>query len=376
MKQMKIYILLLGLMQAMCLSAQEAPIAYRRSSVYSILLKHSEQKFGEAIADAFTDMPVPDMFNDHDLSVKVIAVPGKQFVSQELIEKFLEKNQVAGRMVAKWFDWDFLTGQCGLKLIKKRGLYDASEMDKALAAKSFRGSAMLEDAGEELISNTFVLVNDIKYNLGSIFNGGLLGGVTGMAELRGFKVKITTYLYQLAWDENVAYDFYDNYFTWTPDEARRDAFKAARGKFKLKYIGCQESSGKSTSSTGLGTPHQMLKKACQRALDENIASLQTNFEVFQIKVPLLSAKPITAPVGRKEGVNAESEFEVLEKRIDKKGKTIYKRAGVIIPVEEQIWDNRYMAVEEKAYNADLKYTTFKKKSGGKFAPGMLIRQIK
>lgn len=375
MKQCRLFLFCVVWGCALGLFAQE-PQAYRRSSVYSILLKHSEQKFGEAIADAFMDMEIPDMFNDHDLSVKVVAVPGKQFVSQELIEKFLTKNQVAGRMVAKWFDWDFLTGQCGLELIKKRGLYDASMADKALASKSFRGNAMLEDAGEELIGNTFVLVNDIKYNLGSIFNGGLLGGITGMAELRGFKVKITTYLYQLVWNDELAYDFYDNYFTWEPDEARRDAFKQARGKFKLKYIGMQESSGKSTSSTGLATPHQMLKKACQRALDENIATLQQNFQEFQIRVPLLSAKPITAPVGKKEGVNGESEFEVIEKRIDKDGKTVYKRVGVIVPVESLIWDNRYMAVEEKAYNADLKYTTFEKKSGGKFYPGMLIRQIK
>lgn len=376
MKMIKLFISLLGLVCSVQFYAQDAPMPYRRSSVYSILLKHSEQKFGDAIADAFIDMPVPDMFNDHDLSVKIVAVPGKQFVSQELIENFLAKNNVAGRMVAKWFDWDFRTGQCGLELIKKRGLYDASEVDKALAAKSFRGSSMLEDAGEELIGNTFILVNDIKYSLGSVLNGGLLGGLTGMAALRGFKVKITTYLYQLVWDEADAYEFYDNYFTWEPDEQRRDAFKAERNKFKLKYIGNQESSGKSTSATGLGSPHQMLKKACQRALDENIATLQTNFEVFKIKVPLLNVKPITAPIGRKEGLTAESEFEVLEKRIDKNGKTVYKRVGVITPIEEQIWDNRYMAVEEKAYNANLKYTTFKKEKGGKFAPGMLIRQIK
>ncbi len=356
--------------------AQEQDFSYRRSSVYSILLKHSEQKYDEAIADAFMDMAIPDMFNDHDLSVKVVAVPGKEFVSQALIDQFMEKNHVASRLVAKWFDWDFQNGQCGIELIKKRGLYDASEVDKAMASKSFRGVAMLEDAGEELIGNTFVLVNDIRYDLGSIFNGGLLGGLTGMASLRGFKVQITTYLYQLIWNEETAYDFYENYFSWEPDMARRDAFIKARGKYKLKYIGSQESKGKSTSSTGLSTPHQMLMKACQRALDENIATLQTNFEAFKIKVPLLSTKPITAPIGKKEGLTAESEFEVLEKRVDKKGKLTYERVGILVPIEELIWDNRYMAVEEKAYNADLKYTTFKKKSGGRLNPGMLIRQIK
>lgn len=382
--------------------AQDQELKYRRSSIYSVLFKHSEQKFGSEIGEVFSMIPTPDKYNDHDLSVKVVAVPGKKFVSQDLIDEFLTQNAIAGRLVGKWFDWDFNTGQCGLDLIKRRGLYNASELDKAVASKSFRGQSILEDAGEQLIGNTFVLVNDIRYiDKGAISQaigatiaaaGTVAGAATGnsdiieaswavggmAASLKGFKVKITTYLYQLVWDDEVANDFYLNYYSDTEDKARVNAFKNARSKFKLKYIGSQESSGKSTSFLGINEdqPELMIRKACQRALDENVASLQTNFEAFKIKVPLLNATPITAPVGKKEGITEDSEFEVLETLVDENGKTSFERVGVIKPIEKQIWDNRYMAVEEKAFNANLKYTTFKKVSGGKFAPGMLIRQIK
>jgi len=50
--------------------------------------------------------------------------------------------------------------------------------------------------------------------------------------------------------------------------------------------------------------------------------------------------------------------------------------GVIRPVKDKIWDNRYMAAEEKAENATLGFTTFEKVSGGSFYPGMLIREMK
>lgn len=76
----------------------------------------------------------------------------------------------------------------------------------------------------------------------------------------------------------------------------------------------------------------------------------------------------------KEGITSDSKFEVLERQL-KDGKTIYKRVGVIKPIGNMIWDNRFMAVEEGTYGANLGCTTFKKVSGGDFYPGMLIRQI-
>ena len=58
------------------------------------------------------------------------------------------------------------------------------------------------------------------------------------------------------------------------------------------------------------------------------------------------------------------------------GRTKYKRIGIIKPIKGKIWDNRYMAVEEEADNALLKYITFKVVSGNGFYPGMLVREIR
>ena len=120
----------------------------------------------------------------------------------------------------------------------------------------------------------------------------------------------------------------------------------------------------------------MVRKACQRALDENVANLQKNFDVFKVKIPLSQTDPITAPIGRKEGVNDKSKYEVLEVIEDENGHTKYKRVGTIVPQKGKIWDNRFMAAEEKAQGYGLGVTTFRKVSGGSFYPGMLIREIK
>lgn len=390
---------------AMSIHAQETDGNYRRSSIYSVLVNHTDQQFASEIKEAFLQIPVPDKFNDHNLSVKVLNLDKKLSGASSdkenpVITEFLNNNKVASRLVGRWFNRDFFTGQCNMELVKERGLYNASEFDKQLATRSARGMAMLQDAGEDLIGNTFVLVNDIRYvdkNQGAktassilkIF-GSIAAAATGtniddltdnigdMVEtIKGFKVKINTFLYKLDWTDDIATQFYQEQYGVVPDPTKKANFEAARGSYKLKYVGKVESSGGTTSFLGINEdqPVVMVRKACQRAIDENVVDLQRNYEEFRTKSPLVSVEPITAYVGMKEGVTSKSKFEVLEVVELENGKHKYNRVGVIQPIENLIWDNRFMAVEEGAQGATLGYTTFRKVSGKEFSKGMLIREM-
>lgn len=404
---MKIRNIAIGLVVSIVISvqAQETDANYRRSSIYSVLVNHTDQQFASEIKEAFLQIPVPDKFNDHNLSVKVLNLDKKlSGASSEkenpIITEFLDNNKVASRLVGRWFNRDFFTGQCNMELVKERGLYNATEFDKQLASRSARGMAMLQDAGEDLIGNTFVLVNDIRYvdkNKGAksassilkIF-GSIAAAATGtniddltdnigdMVEtIKGFKVKINTFLYKLEWSDDIATQFYQDQYGVLPDPTKKANFDAARGNYKLKYVGKVESSGGTTSFLGINEdqPVVMVRKACQRAIDENVVDLQRNYEEFRTKSPLVSVEPITAYVGMKEGVTSKSKFEVLEVVELENGKHKYNRVGVIQPIENLIWDNRFMAVEEGAQGATLGYTTFRKVSGKEFSKGMLIREM-
>lgn len=385
--------------------AQTREADYRRSSIYSILINHSEQAFASEIKDAFLQIPVPDKYNDHNLSVKVLTMgkklKGAGSSSENLeITDFLKNNKVGSRLVARWFNRDASTGACDMELVKERGLYNASEFDKQIASRSARGIALLQDAGEELIGNTFVLVNDIRYvdknarakNIGtglkilgsiaSVATGisvdNLTDNVADMIEtIKGFSVKINTFLYRLEWTEEHAGLFYQEQYSAVPDETKRQNFEAARGNYNLCYVGKVESSGGTTSFMGINEeePVVMVRKACQRAIDENVVDLQRNYEEFRTKTPLISTEPLAAYIGMKEGVAEKSKFEVLDVIELEDGTRKYERVGVIEPMANLIWDNRYMAVEEGAPGATLGFTTFRKVSGKDFTNGMLIREI-
>lgn len=391
-----------ALLPAVAKDYSDVAVRYNRSSIYSILVNHTEQRYGTEIRDQFLNIPTPDQFNNHDLSVKVVNVSDGYANYLDSINQFIRVNHIASRMVARWFERNILTGECTMELIKERGVYNASQLDKELASRSALGMAMLADAGEELIGHSFLLVNEIKYvdksktsgkiGAGLKLFGSLAGAFIGVdvsdltdnigdmvASLKGFKVRIITHLYQLQWDDEAAGTFYQTMYTATPDEQKRLAFEQGRDLFRLVYVGNVESSGSTTSFMGINEedPLLMVRKACQRAIDENVSDLQRKYDQFKVKAPVVEItgdNMVLAPIGMKEGISANSRYEVLEMQ-EKDGRTVYHRVAVVKAVDGKIWDNRFMAAEEQAYGADFGATTFKKESGGEILPGHLLRQI-
>lgn len=404
---MKKYIVIAGclmLLISSTLTAQDADSTnkYRRSSIYSMLVRHTEKTFGNEIMEEYMKLPVPDKYDNHNLNVRLVETTDDKKQEDE-ITRFLENNQVAKRLVAKWFERNKETGVCHMELISQRGQYAASDLDVRLAQKTTRGLTTLSDAGEELIANTFILVNDIRYvdkektakafGLGIRLLGAVAAGYTGvnsfsdlgdnagaLAEsIKGFKVIVNSYLYKLEWNDDVANKFYAQYYLDGPNKMKVEDFLNDTKTFNLKFIGKQSVRSNKTTMSSNYEPNDMIRKVVCRALDESVLALQRNFEIFKVKTPLfgINGKEIYAQVGFKEGVSQDSQYEILEKSLDEKtGKTMYKRVGVIEPVNGKIWDNRYMAAEDKTASSKLKYTTFKKVSGSDFYEGMLIREMK
>lgn len=385
---------------------QEKPtdVVYRRSSLFTLMVTDENRQFADVIQDAFTNAPIPDKFNDHNIDGRTVEkVYDGSLSNAELKEaqkvaigEYFTKNSVAKAVVAKWFNRSE-KGGFDMSLISERGSYNATELDVKIAKSSERGLALLADAGEELIKNTFVVVNDFKYiskeevaqtaKKGLALAGGLMGKSGLGSKLagkaldvagKGYVIKTTSHLYKLVWNDEVAATFYNDY--WTDDanldEAKKQAFEDSN-IFTVELVGTEVAWAdlQSTIFTKK-SEEELVAIATVKAVDAVIAKLQRKYEVFRTKTPLLSGDPLSAKIGLKEGLEGGDKYEVLEQTIDKNGKTVYKRQGVIKVDKKQIWDNRFMAAEEREAKGEgevKEYTLFK---GGKnFYAGMLIRQI-
>jgi uncharacterized protein YcfJ len=415
------------------LAAQaQSNMEYRRNSLATMLVYHPEDEFGGEIYKAFDSLPIPDKYDDHTVSnMRVIdnsliwgvqrrdsgyykATYGHALTAAELkanalhTEQLLNDNEMAKRMVAIWFGFSGNTvadATFNTELIQTRGQYNANDVDVALALQTTRGLTMLSDAGEELLHNTYVLVNDITYVtaeqeaqaakvamgvIGGIFDA-LTGGSAGrdVAKLSGaiadsftgFKVKTHSYLYQLEWNDSIAAIFYQFHYTGTPDSAKVQAFLDDKTTYRLKYVAHEYEFDKKSVLKGKYERTELVRTICARSMDKNIVALAKQYEDFKVKTPVYSVltnergkiEGYAAKIGMKEGIQDGSKFQVVQRVQDPEtGKTTYKYIATVKAKKGCIWDNRYNAVLEEADGATLPYTTFTKVSGGEILPGMLL----
>ena len=409
---------------------------YRRNALGEAMVYHSEDTFGVEIFEAFESIPVSDKYDDHNIGLRVVAndsIPnvrrrsrglvkaqyGKTLTAKDIrlngeaLENVLNNAEIAKFMVAKWFGWNMdsleymspETATFNMRLIQDRGQYNASDLDVAIASQTTRGLAAISDAGEELLGNTFFLVNDMTYVtaeeraaaaktalniLGGIADA-LLGSDVGSSTAKaagdiadsftGFTVKTHSYLYQLQWNDSVAAIFYNNYYTETPNADKIMAFLLDTTTFRMKYVAHEyEYSGKSTLK-GKYSREELVKMSCTRSIDKNIAALQLAYEDFKVKVPVYEivmnekgkVLGYSAKIGMKEGITEKSTFQVIQRVVDPQtNRTIYRYVASLKPVKGKVWDNRYNAVLEQAEGSELTATMFKKTGGGEILPGMLI----
>ena len=405
MKKITLSILFLTVFSS-SLFAQDAvntDTKYRRSSLYTLMIEDPNAPYANFIKSSFEKGPIPEKFNDHNLGIRVIPTTDSKDESGNIAE-FLNRNNIAKEVVAKWFNRS-KKGGFNMDLIKSRGSYDASVLDISKAKLSKRGIEMLADAGEELIKNTFILVNDFQYVskeevakktsnfLSSLSTMASAAGIAGADKLntvttltsagvtvagKGYVVKTTAHLFKLEWNDEIANKFYNEY--WTEDgkidPAKVKAFDNS-DIFKMVYIGSDNSWADVQSSIFTKkTEEELIDKSTIKAVDAVIVKLQKNHEEFKTKTPLFTGEPITAKIGLKEGLTNKSVFNVLEQRMKEDGKTEYVVVGTVkVDKKFPIWDNRFGSDEENP-NQTVDRTYFKKSSGKDFYPVMLIGQKK
>ncbi|TRX25384.1 hypothetical protein FNW25_09315 [Flavobacterium franklandianum] len=402
---------------------KEKSVKYRRSSLYTVMVDAPNLPYADSIKKFFINSPIPEKFNDHNLGNRVFTnftsptnadpIKGNELLlkrvgtitsptnANSITDNEILLKSIAKEAVSKWFNRSE-KGGFNMELIKSRGSYDASVLDIATAKASKRGLDMLADAGEELIKNTFVLVNEFKYTSkeeiakkasGWLNALGTIGDYAGISNAslitnavavgvtvagKGYIVKTNAHLYRLDWNEEVATKFYNEY--WAEDNTITNEKKQAFDDsdiFKLVYVGSDNSWADVQSSIFTNKrEEELVQRATIKAVDAVIIELQKNHEEFKTKTPLYTGEPITAKIGTKEGVTNKSKFEVLEQQISENGKTSYAVVGSV-KVDENfpIWDNRFGAEEENP-NSKIDRTYFKKVSGKEFYPGMLIVQKK
>jgi hypothetical protein len=425
---------------------QDKPVdvKYLRSSLHTMVIESEKFPKKEVVLKAFNESPFPDKYNEHTIGEKsfnpinytlnaeekaLIYKPSKMgsmaaiaasaaeiqidSVAKELpyrIQKYLSKEKIANKLVAKWFNRQS-DGSFDWNLVADRGVFNASFLETKSAQSSSDGQALLKTAGFDLIANTFVVVNKFNFYpnepvaavIREVAKAALAQQMAGKPQIlldkgnqaidaiyektkEGYSIFATSYLYKLVWNDTVSNIFFTDMYMekGSLDAKKKDAFDKS-DLFKLEFVGDETASGLITFSLKeKRTEEQIISLSTKRIIDNVYTKLQKKYDVFKTKTPLYTGYPITAKIGKKEGLTGGEKFEVLEQNIDPKtGKVSYKSKGTVKVNKKLIWDNTYKegdvveaepAVEGKEVIPVIDRTTFK--GGKKLYSGLLLKQIK
>ncbi len=286
--------------------------------------------------------------------------------------KYAKENRLANYMVAKWFNPsnDVVDGSIfNMELIKERGAYNASELEKLRAKESVRGMAILKDAGMDLIPNTYLAFVRLKYTSAEEHynqtadrwdkvgltaktedgkNVNPLSLISGLkrksAEKQaGYYVDATIYLFKLNWDEVIEEEFIRKYW----ETSNIESF-ISNADYKLEYIDCQTSQSRIKANTGINTKDEnslrLISAATYRAIDNGLAKLQKKYSNFAVMAPVIDTdiKFLSAFVGLKEGIAKGDQYDVYEKVYnEEKNIYRYKKVCSVEVDKNRVWDNRY-----------------------------------
>jgi hypothetical protein len=219
------------------------------------------------------------------------------------------------------------SGRVDYATIFKRGEYNATDNTMIAANASNEGlSGVQSDAISNVINNVYLLIQQT----GSITSKSSKDGST-------YSVPFKSYLLQVDLSELFATNqFYSTFSQKDADVAS----KINNYNFKIKLISVSEGIG-STSDKELelqglkmvSTPksqEQIYTDLATATIDGGLIDHANNYEAFKVKTRINSVGPITAKIGKKEGLRIDDRFEVFRNKIDEKsGEKFARKLGYL-----------------------------------------------
>lgn len=348
---------------------------YYRPSVTYLMLDRPEEKYNSQMRSNFQKTEINPKFDNHNLENEFLLKTNSSVgLNSSSISNLILSQDISKKVISKWYNQQ-KDGKFNMDFIAKRGLYNASDNDVMRAKAGVRGVAALEDAGEELIKKSYIVVFDFQgietyedyYDRLDAQNERLARlrkqkPVRVLRTQQGYRGNAVAYCYKVQWNDSLQQTFYEN--AWnnpTYFQKMTIPFKYSKMAYLSNLDGSQAKFNPIYSDDKLV---QMLhKEASERALQQFAAQDRS----LRVKTSIFETRPLSAKIGKKEDVKIDQRFMVYELVQGADDKKIPTFKGVI-RASKNVIDNRNDATGTSIP------TRFYQEGGKKLYPGMMIEQ--
>ncbi len=348
------------------------PEAYDRSSISLMLVYQNGDSFSSMLLNAFRKINQSEKFFINPLSDPVLRFINVRHaetnvIHQQQILKQLNDNHYPREIISFCYNRKE-NGLMDMELIHERGLLNATVDEVMRNQVTTRGNWALMDYGNRLIEKSYIIAMDFKELIR--VNTDSYSGFSGQ-----FRVS----LYRINLSEEERGQIYD---AWVlPGDSREEA-AAKQALFEqlnpeLQYIksvsgGSSAYNYKEHTFLGQITPsrsdEQLIASLVQRAYDQMLIELERNYADFNVVTPLYSVRPLTARIGKKEGLRVDQRFFIYEHRYDRATQEIVETRRGVIRAGSEISDNRGMVISE------MEPSKFYQTSGRRLHEGFVLQQ--
>jgi hypothetical protein len=300
---------------------------YDRNAVTFIGLDYSEN-LSEQVIKILAQKKAPDKYYDNFIPENIIKTGVKRDsvlgfpipADDKLISRWLNEHKVGQQILSVWFNRQS-DGSFNVDVLKERGLFNANDNDFIVASSSKRGESSLMDMGLQLVNQSYVIVFDY-YGILSMAQSYEKNKVVAEKRImNGFQSELQTYLFKLDFNDSVAAVFFQNYWTAADDPARdakASAFEKAEFPFvflKRQYTtatATQFNPGQVLAPKVQKTEEEMIGNMVNMSIESVLTTIERQKQEFRVKAMVSDVKPISAKIGKKEGLKFDQRYYKID----------------------------------------------------------------
>jgi hypothetical protein len=291
------------------------------------------------------------------------------------IAKWLNENKVGQQILSIWFNRQ-PDGSFNVDILKERGLFNANDNDFIVASSSKRGESSLMDMGMQLVNQSYVLAFDFYdiMTMEQYYNKNETA--TEKRTSNGYRASLNSYLLKLDFNDSVAAVFFRDYWVGENDPNKADRIAAFNNaNFPFVAVSNQHNSVSATQTNPeqssapevQKTKNELLDQMGTSAIEMVFTDIERQRQDFRVKAMVSNVKPISAKIGKKEGLKFDHRYYVLENKTKSNGDITSHRVAVVKSMK--VADNR------KVTTGQTEPSTFYQIAGGKVDNyGMFLEQ--
>lgn len=307
--------------------------------------------------DYLQNVVVPEKFDDNSFGNNLLPVDiSKTRINEDINSEIIaaiQSNRIPNQILKK-----ILLDANGIpttKTLSFRGEYSATDADFIKAHNSKEGISLLRQNGiENMLKNIYFIVND-TYDIESKYSRA--------SKSNQYTLSYKSYLYKIDLDVLLNTEFWETF--WWEGENQEKLNYFMNYNFPVILISSVVGSvGVSDKNTSRDIVYQLL---LDNMIDDEITSLSKNHDQLKVKTTVFKTSPISSKIGKKEGLQPDDLYQVLENRERQNGEKYVSKQGHIRA--NKIFDNRNIS------SGNSGVSTFYKATARSVKEGMVIREV-